>query len=86
MTELGYPQATVSNWLGLIAPKGTPRPIVMKLNEAYNKALEMPELREKIVGPGNEIGGGTPEAFAEFIAAEAARWQRLSATAGIKVE
>ena len=86
MAELGYPQATISNWLGLLAPKGTPRPIVMKLNEAYNKALAMPEIREKIMGPGNEIGGGTPEEFGEFIAKEADRWPRLVKAAGIKVE
>jgi len=86
MAELGYPQVTVSNWLGLIAPKGTPRPIVMKLNEAFNKALAMPDIRERIVGPGNEIGGGTPEAFGEFIAKEVDRWPRLIRAAGIKVE
>ena len=86
MTELGFPQATISNWLGLIAPKGTPRAIVMRLNEAYNSALSLPEMREKIVGPGNEIGGGTPEAFGEFIAKEAGRWPPLIKAAGIKVE
>jgi tripartite-type tricarboxylate transporter receptor subunit TctC len=86
MAELGFPQATISNWLGLIAPKGTPRAIVMKLNEAYNKALAMPEIRDRIVGPGNEIGGGTPEAFAEFIVKEADRWPQLIKAAGIKIE
>ena len=40
MAELGYPQVTVSNWLGLVAPKGTPAPVVKKLNDAYNTALE----------------------------------------------
>ena len=86
MAELGYPGVTLSNWLGLIAPKGTPRAIVQKLNDAYNKALAMPELRERIEGPGNEIGGGTPEAFAAFIESEADRWPRLVKAAGIKVE
>jgi tripartite-type tricarboxylate transporter receptor subunit TctC len=86
MAELGYPQATISNWLGLIAPKGTPRAIVTKLNDVYNKALAMPEIREKIVGPGNEVGGGTPEAFGDFIVKEADRWQKLIKSAGIKVE
>src|SRR4051812_9509207 len=86
MAELGYPQATISNWLGLIAPKGTPSAIVMKLNDAFNRALAMPEIREKIVGPGNEVGGGTPEAFAEFVAKEADRWPGMIKAAGIKVE
>ena len=86
MTELGYPQATVSNWLGLIAPKGTPPQVVRKLNDAYNKALATPDIRDKIVGPGNEIGGGTPEAFAKFIEIEGKRWTTLVKAAGIKVE
>jgi tripartite-type tricarboxylate transporter receptor subunit TctC len=86
MAELGYPQATVSNWLGLVAPKGTPPAVVRRLNEAYNKALATPDIRDRIVGPGNEIGGGTPEAFAAFIESESRRWPALVKAAGIKVE
>ena len=86
MAELGYPQVTLSNWLGLIAPKGTPPDVVRKLNEAYNKALATPDIRDKIVGPGNEIGGGTPEAFAAFIDSENKRWTTLVKAAGIKIE
>jgi len=86
MAELGYPQATVSNWLGLIAPKGTPPAIVKKLNEAFNQSLTNAELREKITGPGNVVGGGTPEEFAAFISTENKRWTALVKTAGIKLE
>jgi tripartite-type tricarboxylate transporter receptor subunit TctC len=86
MMELGYPQATVSNWLGLIAPKGIPSVVVKKLNEAYNKALEIPEIREKIAGPGNVVGGGTPEEFNALIQSEQKRWAALAKSAGIKME
>jgi tripartite-type tricarboxylate transporter receptor subunit TctC len=86
MAELGYPQVTVSNWLGLVGPKGMDRAVVKKLNEAYNKALAQADIREKITGPGNEIGGGTPEEFAAFIAAENKRWAQVVKTAGIKME
>jgi tripartite-type tricarboxylate transporter receptor subunit TctC len=86
MAELGYPQATVSNWLGLIGPKGLPPAVVRKLNEAYNNALALPDIREKIAGPGNVVGGGTPEEFAAFIAAENKRWAALVRVAGIKLE
>jgi tripartite-type tricarboxylate transporter receptor subunit TctC len=86
MAELGFPQATVSNWLGLVAPKGTPPAVVRKLNDAFNKALAAPEMREKIAGPGNVVGGGTPEEFAAFIAAEGKRWSALIKSKGIKVE
>ena len=86
MAELGYPAVTVSNWLGLIAPKGTPPAVVKKLNEAFNAALTAPDMREAITGPGNEVGGGTPEAFAALIAAENKRWAALVKSAGIKLE
>nr|WP_029001968.1 tripartite tricarboxylate transporter substrate binding protein [Azohydromonas australica] len=86
MAELGYPQVTVSNWLGVIAPKGTPKPVVAKLNDAFNKALADPALREKITGPGNVVGGGSPEEFAAFIAAEGKRWSALVKAKGIRME
>jgi tripartite-type tricarboxylate transporter receptor subunit TctC len=73
MTELGYPQVTVSNWLGVVAPKGTPPAVIKRVNEAYNKALALPDIREKIAGPGNVVGGGSPEEFGRFIAAETQR-------------
>ncbi len=86
MTELGYPQVVVSNWLGLIGPKGMSAATVAKLNEAFNKALAAPELRERITGPGNEVGGGSAEEFSAFIAAENQRWAALVKKANIKLE
>ncbi|HEY1231226.1 MAG TPA: tripartite tricarboxylate transporter substrate binding protein, partial [Ramlibacter sp.] len=86
MAELGYPQVVVSNWLGLVGPKGMPAAVVAKLNEAFNKALATPDMREKITGPGNEIGGGTPEEFAAFIAAENRRWSSLVKAKNIRLE
>jgi tripartite-type tricarboxylate transporter receptor subunit TctC len=86
MAELGYPQVTVSNWLGLVGPKGLPRDVVQKLNESFNKALAAPDMREKIIAPGNEVGGGTPEEFTAFIAAENKRWAALVKSAHITLE
>ena len=86
MAELGYPKVTVSNWLGLVAPKGTPPAVVKKLNEAFNQALAEPDMREKITGPGNEVGGGTAEEFAAFIVEENKRWAALVKSANIKLE
>jgi tripartite-type tricarboxylate transporter receptor subunit TctC len=86
MAELGYPQVTVSNWLGVIAPKGTPQAVVKKVNDAFNKALALPDVREKISAPGNIVGGGTPEEFGAFMAEEAKRWSALVKAKGIKSE
>lgn len=75
--EQGLKGLEVSNWFGLIAPKGTPKAIVNKLNDALNKSLFDPELSERITSQGNLVGAGAPEAFASFIAAESARWSRI---------
>lgn len=86
MAELGFPQVTVSNWLGVVGPKGTPPAVVRKINDAFNKALALPDMREKIAGPGNVVGGGTPEEFAAFMAAETKRWSALVKAKGIKMD
>lgn len=86
LAELGLAGMEMSNWFGVVAPKATPAPIVAKLNAAFNRALQDPELAQRITGPGNIIGGGTPEAFASFIASEAQRWQKLIKERDIKPE
>ena len=84
--ESGYPKVEVLNWQGLIAPKGTPKPIIDKLNAAANEALKDPQLRELMLSQGNEIGGGTPAEFAALIKAESAKWSAVVKTANIKPE
>jgi tripartite-type tricarboxylate transporter receptor subunit TctC len=60
--------------------------VVKKLNEVFNAALANPELRDKIAGPGNLVGGGTPEQFAALIAGESKRWAALIKAKGIRME
>ena len=85
-TELGYPKVEVLNWQGLIAPKGTPKAIIDKLNAAANEALKDPGLRELMLSQGNEIGGGSPAEFAALIKTEAAKWSAVVKSANIKPE
>ena len=84
--ELGIKDMEISNWFGIIAPKGTPPAIVAKLNQAVNKALQEPDLAQRITSMGNVIVGGSPEAFAKFIDAESARWSKLIKDRGIRME
>ena len=84
--EVGYPKVEVLNWQGLIAPKGTPKAVIDKLNAAANEALKDPQLRELMLSQGNEIGGGTPADFASLIQAESAKWSSVVKTANIKPE
>lgn len=84
--ELGIPGMEISNWFGIVAPKGTPKPIIDKLNQAINRALQEPDLAQRITAPGNVVGGGSPENFATLIMSETERWARLIKEKGIKPE
>jgi tripartite-type tricarboxylate transporter receptor subunit TctC len=84
--ELGYPKVEVLNWQGLIAPKGTPKAIINKLNAAANEALKDPQLRELMLSQGNEIGGGNPAEFAALVKSEASKWSAVVKSANIKPE
>ena len=84
--ELGYPKVEVLNWQGLIAPKGTPRAIIDKLNVVANQVLKDPVVREQITSQNNEVGGGTPEEFAGLIKSESLKWAAVIKAAGIKAE
>jgi tripartite-type tricarboxylate transporter receptor subunit TctC len=86
MAEAGFPAVEVLNWQGLVGPKGMPAELVRQLNAAGNKALQDPDLREKINSQGNEVGGGTPEAFAALIKSEAQRWGKVVKDAKIEPE
>ena len=82
--EAGYPKVEVLNWQGLIAPKGTPKAIIDKLNLAANDALKDPQLRQLILSQGNEIGGGTPADFVAFIKSESNKWSSVVKAGNIK--
>ena len=84
--EVGYPKVVVLNWQGLIAPKGTPKAIIAKLNAAANEALKDPQLRDLMLSQGNEIGGGSPADFAALIKSESAKWGAVVKLANIKPE
>jgi tripartite-type tricarboxylate transporter receptor subunit TctC len=84
--ELGYPKVEVLNWQGLIAPKGTPKAIIDRLNTVANQVLKDPVVREQIISQNNEVGGGTPEEFAALIKSESAKWSSVIKAAGIKAE
>ena len=86
MAEQGFSAIEVLNWQGLIAPKGISPELVKTLNAALNKALQDPEVKDKILSQGNEMGGGTPEVFAALIKTEAPRWGKVVRDAKIEPE
>jgi tripartite-type tricarboxylate transporter receptor subunit TctC len=86
MAEAGFPAVEVLNWQGLVGPKGLSADLIRQLNTVANKALQDPDLKQKILSQGNELGGGTPEAFAALIKAEAPRWGKVVKDAKIEPE
>jgi tripartite-type tricarboxylate transporter receptor subunit TctC len=77
LAEQGYPQLIANSWNGLVAPAGTPAPMVGRLNQAAVEAMNSPELKTKFGGLGITIIAGSPDQFAAFIRAEAVRWDGL---------
>jgi tripartite-type tricarboxylate transporter receptor subunit TctC len=84
IAEAGLPGFESSVWFGLMAPAGTPRPIIDKLAAAANKALATDDIAEKLRKSGFEPLGGSPDAFAKFIEGEMAKWSAAAEAAGMK--
>ena len=87
MTEAGFPGfEEVGAWFGIVAPAGTPAPIIARLNDAIQKSLAKPETRERFSGLGVIPTGGTSESFKSFLESDLARWTKVIRAAGIKAE
>jgi tripartite-type tricarboxylate transporter receptor subunit TctC len=82
----GFAGYDASTWGGILAPAGTPKEIVAKLNVAINDALKLPDVRTRLSGSGIEIQSGTPEQFASVIKSEVDKWGRIVKEAGIQPE
>lgn len=86
MREAGVPDFESYNWQGVIAPAGTPRAIVERLNREINAILTQPATRNLIASTGSEVGGGTADAFGALIRSETEKWGKVVRQAGIKPE
>ena len=85
-SEAGYPSFEATNVTGLIAPAGTPREIVDKLNAATQKVISQPAFRERLAGIGADAVGGSPEQFAAYIRDDLSKWTRIVKDANVKVD
>jgi tripartite-type tricarboxylate transporter receptor subunit TctC len=82
--EAGIDNFEVTTWYGILAPAGTPRDIVNRLNAEWIKIVMMPDTIETMRKAGLEPLSGTPEQFAEFLKAEIVRWARIIKEADIQ--
>jgi tripartite-type tricarboxylate transporter receptor subunit TctC len=89
LAEMGLPAVSFSNWVGLFAPRGTPRDIIGRLNAAVMEALADPALRSQFHDLGFEVfprERQTPEALGAVVKADAAKWWPIIKEAGIRGE
>jgi tripartite-type tricarboxylate transporter receptor subunit TctC len=87
VAEAGVPGFTVDNWYGVLAPRGTPKPIVAKLHGQINTILDMPDVKERLAGLGIfPFTTPTPEAFRDYIKSEIAKYGKVVKESGIRVD
>ncbi len=86
MAEAGLPGYETSTWGGLLAPAGTPKAVVAKLNTEVNRILALPDVRQKLLDAGIEPAQGSPEQFTQFIEKEMVKWAKVAKDAGIQPE
>ena len=86
IAESGLAGYDANTWGGILAPAGTPKDVVARLNTEINNALVAEDVRAKLFAAGIEIQGGTSQRFADYIKAEVAKWGKVTAEAGIQPE
>ena len=86
IAEAGVPGFEASTWHGVLVPAGTPATIIDRLNAEINRALQQPDVRERLAALGAEIRGGTPKEFADHIQREIPKWGKVIRALGVKAD
>ena len=86
VTEAGVRGYSTSSWYGLLAPAGTPKPVVDRLSAAANKAVTGQDLRTRLLTDGAEPVGSNPAAFQKHLAAEMDKWRKVVKAAHVTAE
>jgi tripartite-type tricarboxylate transporter receptor subunit TctC len=84
IAESGYPEYTATTWYGLIAPKGTPKDVIERLNAEVNRILQDDGLRKKFADLGMELKSSTPDAFMALAASDRIKWGKIVDAQGLK--
>ena len=84
MAEAGVNDMIINIWTGVVAPAGTPAPIVKRLADEIARSVRAPDVRERLLGMGVDPVSTTPEEFRAIIAADITRWSAVAKSANIK--
>jgi tripartite-type tricarboxylate transporter receptor subunit TctC len=86
VSEIGIPGLGLNAWIGVFAPRGTPSQVVQQLNASINEALELPDVRQRILNAGLEPWVMSPQQMSQLVKEEIALWKNLIREANVKVE
>ena len=86
IAESGLPGFDATAWQGVVGPAGMPVDVTRRVNEAMNRVMAQPAVREKLLGGGLVPVGGTPEQFGRFISDEIAKWVKIAKDVGAKAD
>jgi tripartite-type tricarboxylate transporter receptor subunit TctC len=86
VAEAGVPGFDVSAWNGIIAPRGVPRALVLRLTRELNRIAENPEVKSRALAQGTELESRTPEAFGLFLAAQQKKWSGVANATGMRAD
>jgi tripartite-type tricarboxylate transporter receptor subunit TctC len=84
--ESGYPTYEVTNWHGIVGPKGLPKDVVERLSRDLNEVLKSEELKRLLASDGLEPAGGSPADFAAVLKSEVANWKRVAEQSHVKID
>jgi tripartite-type tricarboxylate transporter receptor subunit TctC len=82
--EAGVPGVEVNVWMGVVAPAGTPKAVVSRINTEFNRVLKIPAVRDKLAAQGIDAAGGTPEELGARMRADLAAYTRVVKAANIR--
>ena len=86
IAEQGFPGVEATAWYGVLAPAGTPKPVVTRLHGELVKILKLPDVVQRLEGLGFEIVGSTPEQFSAYIRSETKKWEKVVRASGAKAD
>ena len=86
VAESGLPGYEYGSWMGVVAPAGAPREIIVKLNGEIVRILKSPEMLERLANDGAEVIASTPEEFANYIKREVVKWTRAVKDSGVRLD